>query len=119
MLYCANNRRPAADPEILFRMLFAGDMCGIKSEACQKTQDGRQQEEHHRKKMLWAEYDRKDDARHVRQDAATAFTKMEKGRSIYKRRKEAIERSFAETKVHHGLHFARMLGIRNMREQSS
>ena len=28
-----------------------------------------------------------------------------------------IERSFAEAKENHGLRFARMLGIKNMREQ--
>ena len=58
--------------------------------------------------------------RHVWQDAldeATLFTKTPAGRSIYNRRKETIERSFAEAKVNHGLRFARMLGIRNMREQ--
>ena len=58
--------------------------------------------------------------RHVWQDAldeVTLFTKTPAGRSIYNRRKETIERSFAEAKVNHGLRFARMLGIRNMREQ--
>ena len=58
--------------------------------------------------------------RHVWQDAldeVTSFTKTPQGRSIYNRRKETIERSFAEAKVNHGLRFARMLGIRNMREQ--
>ena len=58
--------------------------------------------------------------RHVWQDALdeiTSFTKTPQGRSIYNRRKETIERSFAEAKVNHGLRFARMLGIRNMREQ--
>ena len=58
--------------------------------------------------------------RHVSQDALdeiTSFTKTPQGRSIYNRRKETIERSFAEAKVNHGLRFARMLGIRNMREQ--
>ena len=58
--------------------------------------------------------------RHVWQDAldeVTSFTKTPQGRSIYNRRKETIERSFAETRVNHGLRFARMLGIRNMREQ--
>ena len=58
--------------------------------------------------------------RHVWQDALdeiTLFTKTPEGRSIYNRRKETIERSFAEAKVNHGLRFARMLGIRNMREQ--
>ena len=58
--------------------------------------------------------------RHVWQDAldeVTSFTKTPQGRSIYHRHKETIERSFAEAKVNHGLRFARMLGIRNMREQ--
>lgn len=59
--------------------------------------------------------------RHVWQDAlddVMAFTKSEQGRRIYSWRKETIERSFAEAKVNHGLRYARMLGIRNMREQS-
>ena len=59
--------------------------------------------------------------RHVWQDAlddVIAFTKSEQGRRIYRWRKETIERSFAEAKVNHGLRYARMLGIRNMREQS-
>ncbi len=59
--------------------------------------------------------------RHVWQDdldAITAFTKTANGRRIYAWRKETIERSFAEAKVNHGLRFARMLGLRNMREQS-
>ena len=59
--------------------------------------------------------------RHVWQDAlddVIAFTKSEIGRRIYNWRKETIERSFAEAKVNHGLRYARMLGIQNMREQS-
>lgn len=58
--------------------------------------------------------------RHVWQDAldaVTAFTNSEKGRRIYQWRKETIERSFAEAKENHGLRYARMLGIQNMREQ--
>ena len=58
--------------------------------------------------------------RHVWQDAldsVTAFTKTAKGRRIYAWRKETIEQSFAETKQNHGLRYARMLGIQNMREQ--
>lgn len=31
-LYCANNGRPAIDPEVLFRMLFVGYLYGIRSE---------------------------------------------------------------------------------------
>ena len=58
--------------------------------------------------------------RHVWQDAldeVMLFTKTSQGKSIYNRRKETIERAFAEAKVNHGLRFARMLGIQNMREQ--
>ena len=59
--------------------------------------------------------------RHVWQDAldeVTAFTKTSMGRRLYAWRKETIERSFAEAKENHGLRFARMLGLPNMREQS-
>ena len=59
--------------------------------------------------------------RHVWQDdleQADAFTKTHNGKRIYAWRKQTIERSFAEAKELHGLRFARMLGIRNMYEQS-
>lgn len=58
--------------------------------------------------------------RHVWQDALDRiieFTKSPMGRKLYNWRKETIERSFAEAKQNHGLRFARMLGIKNMREQ--
>ncbi len=58
--------------------------------------------------------------RHVWQDALdeiTWFTKTSIGRRIYSWRKQTIERSFAEAKENHGLRYARMLGIKNMREQ--
>lgn len=58
--------------------------------------------------------------RHVWQDAlddVAWFTKTLNGQRIYSWRKETIERSFAEAKENHGLRFARMLGIQNMREQ--
>ena len=58
--------------------------------------------------------------RHVWQDELddiTAFTKTPNGRRLYNWRKETIERSFAEAKENHGLRYARMLGIKNMREQ--
>lgn len=32
-LYCADNGRPAIDPEVIFRMLIVGYLYGIKSEA--------------------------------------------------------------------------------------
>ena len=58
--------------------------------------------------------------RHVWQDALDDiiwFTKTDNGRRLYNWRKETIERSFAEAKENHGLRYARMLGIKNMREQ--
>ena len=59
--------------------------------------------------------------RHVWQDdleQADTFTKALNGKRIYAWRKQTIERSFAEAKELHGLRYARMLGIRNMYEQS-
>ena len=59
--------------------------------------------------------------RHVWQDdleQADTFTKTLNGKRIYAWRKQTIERSFAEAKELHGLRYARMLGIRNMYEQS-
>lgn len=46
------------------------------------------------------------------------FTKTEIGRNIYNRRKETIERSFADAKELHGLRYCRFRGIEKVREQS-
>lgn len=43
---------------------------------------------------------------------------MLRSKRIYSWLKQTIERSFTEAKVNHGLRYARMLGIRNMREQA-
>ena len=59
--------------------------------------------------------------RHVWQDdleQVDAFTKTPNGKRIYDWHKQTIERSFAEAKELHGLPYARMLGLRNMLEQS-
>jgi hypothetical protein len=45
------------------------------------------------------------------------FMKTDKGKGIYKRRKETIERSFADSKNWHGLRYCRMRGIKNVSEQ--
>jgi hypothetical protein len=45
------------------------------------------------------------------------FTKTDRGKSIYKRRKETIERSFADSKQLHGLRYCHMRGMDNVREQ--
>ena len=74
-----------------------------------------------RTKCFSAKSSRRQVTRHVWQDAleqADAFGKTSSGKRIYAWRKETIERSFAEAKELHGLRYARMLGIRNMYEQS-
>jgi len=74
-----------------------------------------------RKECFRASVTRKMVTRHVWQDDlddADAFTKTPNGKRIYAWRKETIEPSFAEAKELHGLRHARMLGIRNMYEQS-
>ncbi len=43
--------------------------------------------------------------------------KPDKCKSIYKRRKEKIERSFADSKELHGLRYCRMRGIKKVSEQ--
>jgi Transposase and inactivated derivatives len=74
-----------------------------------------------KEKCLAPSIRRKEVLRHVWQDALediNIFTKTPQGKRLYNWRKETIERSFAEAKENHGLRYARMLGIRNMREQS-
>ena len=58
--------------------------------------------------------------RHVwedHKDEVIKFTKTEKGKWLYKRRKETIERSFADSKELHGLRYARFRGIKKVSEQ--
>ena len=71
--------------------------------------------------MLWGEYEPKGDG------AACVVGCGRQGRCLYENvsgkrivygwRKRTVERSFAEAKENHGLRYARMLGIANMREQ--
>ncbi len=58
--------------------------------------------------------------RHVwedHKDKMHDFTLTDKGKYIYKRRKETIERSFADSKELHALRYARMRGINKVSEQ--
>lgn len=50
-------------------------------------------------------------------DEAHAFTHTEHGADIYKRRKETIERSFAESKELHGQRYCRLRGLAKVEEQ--
>jgi hypothetical protein len=59
--------------------------------------------------------------RHVWQrwkDRVDAHRLEPRGKGIYKRRKETVERSFADAKQLHGHRYARMRGLSNVREQS-
>lgn len=50
-------------------------------------------------------------------DDVVKFTKTDKGKNIYRRRKETIERSFADSKQLHGLRYCHMRGLENVQEQ--
>lgn len=74
----------------------------------------------HKTKCLPDKSDKKILYRHVwedHKDSVARFTKTADGKSIYKRRKETIERSFADSKELHGLRYCRMRGIDNVKEQ--
>ena len=58
--------------------------------------------------------------RHVWQDSVeriNANRLSDEGKKIYKRRKETVERSFADSKQLHGHRYARMRGLAKVREQ--
>jgi transposase len=50
-------------------------------------------------------------------DRVISFTRSDKGKMIYKRIKETIERSFADSKELHGLRYCRMRGRQKVSEQ--
>lgn len=50
-------------------------------------------------------------------DTMTGFLRTDEGKEIYARRKETIERSFADSKELHGLRYCRMRGLKKASEQ--
>jgi len=54
------------------------------------------------RRHLWEDY----------RDEIYEFTQTEQGKKIYDRRKETIERSFADSKEFHGLRYCRMRGLK-------
>lgn len=83
-----------------------------KKEHCEKCK--------HKDKCLTSKGSFRTIRRHVweeHKEKVQAFLKTEKGRSIYKRRKETIERSFADSKELHGLRYCRMRGLSKVSEQ--
>jgi hypothetical protein len=74
----------------------------------------------HKEKCLSEKSNKRSIQRHVWEhykDRVAIFTKSEKGKLIYKRRKETIERSFADSKELHGLRYCRLRGLGNVSEQ--
>jgi transposase len=59
------------------------------------------------RRHVWEEY----------KDKMYRFTKTDLGKKIYARRKETIERSFADLKELHGLRYCRMRGLEKVSEQ--
>lgn len=53
-----------------------------------------------------------DSREHIRENR-----RSDEGKQLYKRRKETIERSFADAKELHGMRYARMRGLARVREQ--
>lgn len=73
-----------------------------------------------REMCLSARQKKKSLMRHVWEefkDLAYAFTHTEKGKAIYAHRKETVERSFADSKEHHGLRYCRLRGLYKVAEQ--
>ena len=73
-----------------------------------------------REECLSAKQHRKSLFRHVWEgfkELAYTFTHTEKGKQIYQRRKETVERSFADSKELHGLRYCRMRGLSKVAEQ--
>lgn len=74
----------------------------------------------HKDKCLTSKSSFRTIRRHVweeHKEKVQTFLKTDKGKSIYKRRKETIERSFADSKELHGLRYCRMRGLSKVSEQ--
>lgn len=74
----------------------------------------------HREECLSAKQKTKSLRRHVWEnykDEAYRFTHTDCGKLIYQRRKETIERSFADSKELHGLRYCRLRGLAKVEEQ--
>ena len=73
-----------------------------------------------REECLTAKQESKMLQRHIWEDYKDFFKNYaltEEGKEIYRRRKETIERSFADSKELHGLRYCHMRGIDGVREQ--
>lgn len=76
--------------------------CSQKDKCVPSNQEYRKISRH-----VWEEY----------KDQIRIFTRTDKGKWIYEKRKETIERSFADCKQNHCHRYARMRGLPNLQEQ--
>ena len=137
-LYCADNGRPAVDPVVLFKMLFLGYLFGVRSE--RQLVREIQVNVAYRRFIGYGLSDKIPDASTFSQNRRRRFTESmvyqeifdeivlqaeeidahrltREGKALYKRRKETIERSFADAKQLHGHRHIRMRGL--LRTKSS
>jgi len=73
-----------------------------------------------KEKCLSEKSTRKTITRHVWEeykDKVKNFMKTDKGKQIYKKRRETVERSFADSKELHGLRYCRLRGLEGVSEQ--
>jgi len=74
----------------------------------------------HKEKCLTGNNEIRTIRRHVweeNKDKVIAFNATDTGKRIYKRRKETVERSFADSKELHGLRYCRLRGLSKVSEQ--
>ena len=76
--------------------------CPQRESCLTSKQEGKMLQRH-----IWEDY----------KDLFRTFALSDEGKAIYKRRKETIERSFADSKELHGLRYCHMRGIDSVREQ--
>lgn len=73
-----------------------------------------------KEKCLTGKNESKEIRRHVweeHKEKVYHFTRSEKGKRLYKKRKETVERSFADSKELHGLRYCRLRGKAGVSEQ--
>ena len=76
--------------------------CALKENCLTAKQESKMLQRH-----IWEDY----------KDLFRSFALSDEGKAIYKRRKETIERSFADSKELHGLRYCHRRGIDSVREQ--
>jgi len=75
----------------------------------------------HKLQCIFDKADKRTIRRHVFEEykeEAREILKTDKGKALYDRRKETVERSFADSKTHHGYRYAHYRGQENVQDQA-